>query len=253
MSKVPVNWSKYAQAYDLMASHNPAYQEIRQRAVIAFKKHKFTGGDLIVDIGGGTGNFSIDLANEMTECEILHLEPDCGMSTIASRKAEERGLRNWTLKLDSAENWLQTSPQFAGAISVHSLYTMKDPVEVIQRVSDKLKPGGIWFICDLGRELKIFDWALFLWNVNVQIHGVVKTIKLFSKGYPVLAANRSISRKQRKRGYWCHESAEFFDLLKRVGLTIKEQGNAYRGYSDVAICIKPENKPDDSTSEQLSN
>jgi ubiquinone/menaquinone biosynthesis C-methylase UbiE len=238
MKSSSVDWSDYSTAYDLMATHNPAYQEIRTRALIEFGKHHFRQGDRIADIGGGTGNFSLDIAELLPGCEVIHVEPDSTMAIAAESKAKGRGLLNWTLNVSSAKTWLPQAPELAGVITVHSLYTIPNPYQTIQEISDKLRPGGLWFICDLGREMKILDWATYLWSENVKRHGFLETLKMFSRGYPVFTANRAISKMQHEGTFWRHESEEFSSVLMSSGLSIVHQSVAYRGYSDLAICVR---------------
>ena len=233
-----VNWSDYATAYDLMATHNPAYQEIRHRALWEFGKHSFREGDRIADIGGGTGNFSIAIAELCPQCEVIHVEPDPTMASAAESKAIQLGLSNWSLNLSSAESWIAEAPSLAGVITVHSLYTLPSPQHTIQQISDRLLPGGLWFICDLGRKMRILDWAAYLWRANAKHYGLLRTLKMFSHGYPVLTANRAISRMQNRGTFWRHQPEEFSAVLLDSGLSIVQQEVAYRGYSDLAICSR---------------
>lgn len=233
-----VNWSDYATAYDLMATHNPAYQEIRKRALLEFGKHPFREGDRIADIGGGTGNFSIAIAELCPQCEVIHVEPDPTMASAAESKANKMGLSNWSLVRSSAESWIREAPSLAGVITVHSLYTMPNPQHTIQQISHKLLPGGLWFICDLGRKMRILDWAAYLWRANAKRYGILRTLKMFSRGYPVLTANRAISKMQHCGTFWRHQSEEFSTVLLDSGLSIVRQEVAYRGYSDLAVCLR---------------
>jgi ubiquinone/menaquinone biosynthesis C-methylase UbiE len=57
-----VDWSAYAVAYDLMCHNNPAYHELVRCFVAAAARIPCSDGDTLVDIGGGTENFSLELA-----------------------------------------------------------------------------------------------------------------------------------------------------------------------------------------------
>jgi hypothetical protein len=86
--------------------------------------------------------------------------------------------------------------------------------------------------------MKILDWAWFLWKENVKRHGEFKTLKMFSVGDPVLTANRAIPKMQHEGTFWRHESEEFFSVLESAGLSIVRRSAAYRGYSDLAVCLR---------------
>ncbi len=69
-----VDWHSYPAVYDLMTELNPAYQEL----VDSYRRFLATQwlhpDDLILDLGAGTGNFSLVAADEWPLCRVLHVD-----------------------------------------------------------------------------------------------------------------------------------------------------------------------------------
>lgn len=87
-----VDWTAYAQRYDLMASHNPAYQAILAQLHTVSRTWPLSSGDVVVDLGAGTGNFSYLLAEQLRMCRVLHIDVDRGMNQAARQKTMVKGL-----------------------------------------------------------------------------------------------------------------------------------------------------------------
>lgn len=89
-----VDWRSYAAVYDLMAEINPAYQEL----VDAYRRFAtqlwLHPDDLLLELGAGTGNFSLVAADEWPKCRVLHVDANEGMNDQARRKREALGLTN---------------------------------------------------------------------------------------------------------------------------------------------------------------
>src|ERR1700689_3195308 len=73
-----IDWTAYAQVYDLMAENNPAYQEILLRCLETIAHWNLPPGSRIIDLGAGTGNFSVRIAQALPQCRILHVDANTG-------------------------------------------------------------------------------------------------------------------------------------------------------------------------------
>src|SRR6056297_1583361 len=87
---VPVDWSSYAKAYDLLSEHNPAYQALL-RDFEGFLS-TIRPPELIYDIGGGTGNYTKIAAHACPCSEIRFVEPNAGMIGLARAKLAAHGI-----------------------------------------------------------------------------------------------------------------------------------------------------------------
>lgn len=233
-----VNWSSYAEIYDLMAKHNPAYQAIIAQFRQNIRTWNAPNGAQLYDLGAGTGNFSLELAKHFSQCHITHVDSDIAMNSLAQSKAREGGIVN----IEFVEADLQTfdlAAESVAAIScVHALYALPDPQQVIHRMCRWLKPNGYLFVCDLGRVLQIGDWAKYLFAEVMREHGFLKAVALFYKGRAVAEHNKLIAAAQRSGRYWVHSHTDFVGAFERAGFSILSSSEIYRGYSDIVLCKK---------------
>ena len=89
-----VDWKNYAACYDLLAAMNPAYVELLEEFRAFCHNVNLREGMRILDLGGGTGNFFCrGLPEELRErCELIHLDSDAEMISIAREKYRQHGL-----------------------------------------------------------------------------------------------------------------------------------------------------------------
>jgi len=233
-----VNWSAYARVYDLMAENNPAYQEILSTCVATVKSWNLAAGSRLIDLGGGTGNFSVRLAQSLPHCKIVHVDRNPAMQAIAVKKARRAGLRNHHVLLAEAERINFPLKSVAGIVSVHALNFVKVPKTMIQKLSGWLAPKGHLFACDIGRHMNMTDWAVYLFREAWQRHGLRKAMELFWEGRAVAQQNRQLSREYDQGLFWIHNLAGYRNTFKRCGLAIDQSFLCYRGYSNAVVAHK---------------
>ncbi len=233
-----VDWAAYAQAYDLMAANNPAYQDIIHRLKVASNAWRIEPNDVIVDLGAGTGNFSCTLASRFPECQVLHIDVDQGMNHVASQKATALHLQNFHVVAQNMLHLHLKPNSIASLVTVHALYTLPDPIKVIRRMREWLKTGGVIFACDLGRVLNVTDWAAYLFRESLKRRGVTRTLVLFLRGRVVAQQNRRIVRSQLNGEYWTHDLSTYRTVFQQEGFLISEATTCYRGDSDLIIAFK---------------
>ena len=225
------DWSAYAGAYDLMCDSNPAYQDLLA-AFSEFLRTIETPRD-IVDIGGGTGNFSRLAATAFPGSALTLLEPDPGMLDRA--RAKLAGAANVTFDTRSLE-----AVDAAGTadllICVHALYAMPDQPDRLADMRRLLRPGGRLFLVDLGRELDISDWRAYIFRHLVRRDGVIGALRKLWRGREVASQNRLIREAQQAGRYWTYESGELAEKVRAAGFDIERRETVYRGYSDLLVC-----------------
>ena len=233
-----MKWSSYARVYDLMASNNPAYQDLVSQFVSQLSAWSFAPNDLLVDLGAGTGNFSIELAAAFPHCTVLHIDSDPIMNQIARWKAEKRSIQNINIIQQDVSDYKFDPESVALFTCIHSLYTFNEPFSILNTMFYSLKPGGFAYICDIGRVLDIHDWATYLFKHIASERGFLYAVWLFIKGREVTKQNRQAVSLQKSGAFWTHTHAEFCDTLKSSSFDILKSYETYRGYSDIAICRK---------------
>ncbi len=82
-----VDWNSYAEVYDLMADNNPAYQDLIAQFKHAIATWCIEPRSTLADLGAGTGNFSIELAQAFPTCQVIHLDANPEMNHLAERHA----------------------------------------------------------------------------------------------------------------------------------------------------------------------
>ena len=89
-----VDWSQYAEVYDLILTYNTAYQGIIADFEAVTCRWQPAPGQMLLDVGAGTGNFGLRIAERFPQCEVLLLDRDVSMLKQAQSKADAAGLRN---------------------------------------------------------------------------------------------------------------------------------------------------------------
>jgi len=234
----PVNWSDYARHYDLMAENNPAYQEL-----IAHYQDFLglcVGGNIrrVLDVGAGTGNFSLLAAKCLSLAEVIHLEPDAGMNARAHEKTQTNQLNNLLMDNRAIESADFPAGHFDLVVSVHALYAMPNPQWQLQKFAAWLRPGGLAFLCDFGRMMDVADWRSYLFQHLQRKHGIMQAFRLFWRGREVAQQNRNVAALQKCGRYWLHTPEEFQAAVEAAGFQIIRQELIYRGYSDLIIAKK---------------
>ncbi len=233
-----VAWSDYAEVYDLILQHNPAYRDILRRFERALDWWSIETDGPIVDVGAGTGNFSLRWARRFPDRQVLHLDMDAGMNRRAEEKRAKQGIDNLEIRNESIEAACLPAGSVAALSCVHALYTFADPGDALDRMSDWLDDGGLMFLCDLGRELDLRDWSSYFARHLVRQLGVVGAARTFWRGREILRQNRVIRRLQQAGTYWTHTPEAFRRSIERAGFSIEHQSLCFRGYSDLIIARK---------------
>lgn len=238
MKNSEVNWEVYASAYDLMAKNNPAYQNIIEIVRQESTKWPMNAGDIIVDLGAGTGNFSTLLSSLFPQATILHIDSCREMNASALDKASSLQCLNFQIRERDISILDFPAGSLSAVVCVHSLYAFPNAIEMISKIHQWLRPGGHLFACDLGRPMNVIDWARYIFRESYKRDGLLVTLHRFWKGRIVAKQNRKILASQKNGAYWMHELPDYRNAFEQSGFSIIHSQECYRGYSDLVVAIK---------------
>ena len=235
---VPVSWESYARKYDMLFDHNPFYQQIHRRVLAQAGRWEIRPGDLVADVGAGTGNYSLSLARRFPEATVLHIDNNEGMNARAMEKRDEAGISNLTLLPFGMEE-VQIEPgSLRALVSIHALYTFPDPQQALEKMYGWLEPGGDAILVDAGRIVRVLDWQIALGTHLIRKHGLRKALAIFREGREVSRQNAFIRDMQRAGEFWTHSHEAFLGAVRKAGFDIIESGLTFRGVSDWVVARK---------------
>ena len=233
-----MNWTQYAKVYDLMADRNPAYQQLLKDYCAYMADLCIPIDGIILDLGAGTGQFSLLAAQYYPHCKIIHMDQDAEMIARAKEKAEALNLTNIEFICGDI-----CSPQLQNGtvqllLSIHCLYACGHHNQALAQAFLKIAPDGNAYFIDPGRCIDIRDWSIYIFKHLLKSRGLIYTVTTFIRGLPVARSNRTILKLQKEGTYWTHTSEQFGNALNQAGFTVNKLDTCYRGYSDRAICKK---------------
>ena len=237
--KEKVDWSLYAQKYDMLMEYNPFYQDLHREVLLHIDSWDIQAGACILDLGAGTGNYSIALAQRFPQAQIVHVDRDEGMNQVAKRKRDALDLQNLQIISRSVKDIQFPKEKTQACICIHSLYTLPSPEKTLQNIYHWLVPGGRGLFIDPGSAVNVLDWQVAIVSRMVKVYGWKKTIQVLQEAKIVSQQNRAIRKKQLDGTYWTHTQEEFLDTIRGVGFEIHQAGRTYREISHWAEVRKP--------------
>lgn len=233
------DWNAYAAVYDLMAEHNPAYQDLLATYRAFLGSLPLRPGDVLVDVGAGTGNFSLSAASAWPRCRVLHVDATEAMNARARAKRRQLGCSNAEIHTADAAAFELPDDSAAVVTVVHALYTLAAPEAMVERIFRWLRPGGAVFACDAGRPIDVAEWTRYIVGHTLADRGPVAAARLLWGARSAIRQNRRIAQAQDRGTYWRHDAAAFRATFEAAGFEIIEARGAYRGVSDLVIAQKP--------------
>lgn len=116
-----------------------------------FDLFKAKKGMKVLDVGCGTGNFSIKLAK--MGCEVAGIDVSEEMLKVAEAKAREEGLNIKFYKMDVHQMEFEDNT-FDGVLSVTAFEFLKEPEKAIEEIFRVLKPNGQLLIGTINKNSK---------------------------------------------------------------------------------------------------
>ncbi len=144
-------YTGFAQVYDLFMDNIP-YHEWSKYLIELLKKHGVQDG-IVLDLGCGTGNITIELSKN--GYDMIGIDNSIDMLSIAREKSADKNKEILYLHQDMREFELYGTVKAAVSICDSINYIMSDEelMEVFKLVNNYLDPNGI-FIFDFNTEYK---------------------------------------------------------------------------------------------------
>lgn len=238
MNTPVVNWDTYAHKYDMLIQYNPFYQRLHRQVFGLIADWQIAEGSTILDLGAGTGNYSIALAQKFPQATIIHADKDAGMNAVARDKMESNSIANLSILESGVEDMDLPTGSLEAVVSIHALYTFPEPEKTLQKIHHWLQPGGKALLVDAGRIVNVFNWQLALGWHFMKTYGPVKTWQIFREGKEVSRQNAFIRQMQKDGTFWTHTYEEFKDNIQQTGFEILDGGITFRGVSDWVLARK---------------
>lgn len=131
-------WGVYATSYDAVLTRFVPYQQLIKQVVDGVPRD----AGRVLELGAGTGNVTQELLSRQYTVTAVENNPSM-LEKMASKGL--RINRKLSILFDSVESCsFRTEGQFDAAVAVNVAYALDDPVGCFRRVSDALRPGGIF-------------------------------------------------------------------------------------------------------------
>ncbi|SDE21543.1 class I SAM-dependent methyltransferase [Limimaricola pyoseonensis] len=224
----PVDWSDYAEAYDLLLDYNPAYRALLSRFE-TFLEGVDLDGAACLDAGAGTGNFASRLPLSRIE-RLALVDPNSGMMRRARAKLPSSVAE---FHETGFETYRDEAGTFDLVICTNALFAMPDPPTRLAQMHELLRPEGRLFLVDLGRRVSVWDWSLYLGTHMILQAGPMEGLKVLRRSRPIRRQNGRIRQGQTEGTYWTHTLDELAQHVAAAGFEVTGRETVYRGYCDL--------------------
>jgi 2-polyprenyl-3-methyl-5-hydroxy-6-metoxy-1,4-benzoquinol methylase len=133
------------------------------------------GSDIVLDYACGTGTITIEIAENVKEVHTNDITSR--MIEVAKSNAEARDIENILFANTSIFDERYNKESFNVLTAFNILHLLEDPQEVIGRINELIKPGGLFISATpcLGEKSAILALLLFLLSKM----GIVPYLKMF--------------------------------------------------------------------------
>jgi len=139
MSNDAAFWNNLAEKYSRQPLENPEAFERK----IAITKARMKPGDVVLDIGCGTGSLALRLAPAGAHVHGLDLSSE--MIRIANGKAAAQSIGNVTFHVGAFRDGVPFEPESLDGVCAYSLlHLVEDRPATLRRIYELLKPGGFF-------------------------------------------------------------------------------------------------------------
>lgn len=228
-------WNIYSYVYDLLPRYFRAYQKLLADVVSSVEANVPKGGK-VLDSGCGTGNFSIGLG--LCGYNVEGIDISRAMLERARLKKKKARLENVEFKEWDIEKGLALYPDasFDCVVSVHALYTLREPEAAIREYLRVLKPSGHFIMAEPHSPVRIIPIAKEIYREG----GLRDVVKLLFTQSGVGVCNLLIGKKLRDGSYHYWDEERLRDILRDARFSIDSVVPAYAAGCDLlTTAVKP--------------
>lgn len=220
----------YGPIHDLVFRAFRPYQALKGEVLeLARRALGSASGARALEIGCGTGNFSLTLAE--AGYSVVGEDPYLPLVQRASRKAAARERKNVAFRSGPAGDG-----GYDLVLSVHVLYAHPDPGAELRKAFSRLHPGGHAIIVNFARRAPVVETVREVWRREGARAGLHSLLWLLPN------ALFDVLRRPRQLHYW--SASEFQARLEGVGFEVLEMRPTFmNGISLLAWCRKERQLP----------
>ncbi|MFX1354559.1 MAG: class I SAM-dependent methyltransferase [Promethearchaeota archaeon] len=166
--------SSVANAFEKMTNLLP-FKLLRKRIINELKNYKMKG--LLIDIGCGSGNLIVEMAQNFEELELLGIDISSEILDLAKKRANSNEVNEKiNFKIGNAEKLplLDNTADFI--VSSLSLHHWSDPKKAFRELVRVLKKDGILLIFDFRRDSRRFFYGLLTFATKIVVPKALKEI-----------------------------------------------------------------------------
>jgi ubiquinone/menaquinone biosynthesis C-methylase UbiE len=138
MNKTQIFWDKQAKKFD----DSEKQFEPASRELIARTKEYLNANDNVLDFGCATGTKTLELADAIKHIHGLDISAE--MISEATKKKNKVNVKNVSFSQGTIFNDDLEKASFEKIIAYATIHLLDDSEEVIQRIHELLKPGGLF-------------------------------------------------------------------------------------------------------------
>ena len=138
MNKSEKFWNKFSAKYDNQLKR---YERTYLKTIENTKKY-LDKNDIVLDYGSGTGIILVGIADCVKEIHAIDIASK--MIDVARRKADERNLQNIHFAQTDVFDDRFKEKSFDVIFAFNILYLLSDVTNVLKRINELLKPGGMF-------------------------------------------------------------------------------------------------------------
>lgn len=165
-------WDRHAVKY----AERPVPDQAVYEKKLATTQSYFRADMQLLEFGCGTGSTAIIHAPHVKHIRAIDVSPN--MIEIAKRKAQQQNINNIHFEVNNIDDITVEDESMDMVLGLSILHLLKNKDQVIKRVHQMLKPGGLFVTSTacLGDHMKFFKWI----GPVGHFIGLLPTINVFS-------------------------------------------------------------------------